>query len=107
MNNNTDTNINIKNTNTNTNNNNSNNNNNNINTNNTNNNICLDIEYHSAGFWAFFLASASCRRHSPTVATPRRLWCAQPRYGHTSGCCFYFRYLRNRADHTPRAITRQ
>ena len=28
------------------------------------------------GFLAFFLASASCQRHYPTVATPLRLWCA-------------------------------
>ena len=38
----------------------------------------LAIEYHSAGFQPFFLTSASCRRHSRTVATPLRLWCAQP-----------------------------
>ena len=48
----------------------------------------LTIEYHFAGFLAFLLTPASCQRHSRTVATPLRLWCAQPRYEHTSGCWF-------------------
>ena len=62
----------------------------------------LAIEYHSAGFRASFLMSESCRRHSLTVATPLRLWCAQPLiWAYFRMLVFTFWYLRKRADHNP------
>ena len=38
---------------------------------------------------ALLLKFASCPRRCPTVAAPLRLWCAQPRVGRTSRCCFF------------------